>query len=130
MRNILFGLMICLFPLYSAAQEHAEYNHYVIYPSLINPGAITKENLHSVFVNYRTHWSGFDNNQNLITLQYEGCLLYTSDAADERSSVDLGGRRIIKKKKKIIQKTNKKKNKKHKKNKKNKNRTKRNKGDK
>ena len=29
------------------------------------------------------------------------CLLYTSDAADERSSVDLGGRRIIKKKKSI-----------------------------
>ena len=29
----------------------------------------------------------------------ETCLLYTSDAADERSSVDLGGRRIIKKKK-------------------------------
>ena len=28
----------------------------------------------------------------------EPCLLYTSDAADERSSVDLGGRRIIKKK--------------------------------
>ena len=28
------------------------------------------------------------------------CLLYTSDAADERSSVDLGGRSIIKKKKK------------------------------
>ena len=26
------------------------------------------------------------------------CVLYTSDAADERSSVDLGGRRIIKKK--------------------------------
>ena len=29
----------------------------------------------------------------------KACLLYTSDAADERSSVDLGGRRIIKKKK-------------------------------
>ena len=29
----------------------------------------------------------------------DACLLYTSDAADERSSVDLGGRRIIKKKK-------------------------------
>src|SRR5678816_2972552 len=27
---------------------------------------------------------------------YPICLLYTSDAADERSSVDLGGRRIIK----------------------------------
>src|SRR5674536_298673 len=26
-----------------------------------------------------------------------GCLLYTSDAADEEDSVDLGGRRIIKK---------------------------------
>ena len=32
--------------------------------------------------------------------QYFHCLLYTSDAADERSSVDLGGRRIIKKKQK------------------------------
>ena len=31
------------------------------------------------------------------------CLLYTSDAADERSSVDLGGRRIIKKKNTRIQ---------------------------
>ena len=32
-------------------------------------------------------------------IRINGCLLYTSDAADERSSVDLGGRRIIKKKK-------------------------------
>ena len=32
-------------------------------------------------------------------VEVEACLLYTSDAADERSSVDLGGRRIIKKKK-------------------------------
>ena len=30
--------------------------------------------------------------------EMKSCLLYTSDAADERSSVDLGGRRIIKKK--------------------------------
>ena len=30
--------------------------------------------------------------------EFNVCLLYTSDAADERSSVDLGGRRIIKKK--------------------------------
>eukprot|EP00656_Telonema_subtile_P030615 TRINITY_DN33596_c0_g1_i3.p1 TRINITY_DN33596_c0_g1~~TRINITY_DN33596_c0_g1_i3.p1 ORF type:complete len:110 (-),score=17.22 TRINITY_DN33596_c0_g1_i3:1-330(-) len=29
------------------------------------------------------------------------CLLYTSDAADEEDSVDLGGRRLIKKKKKM-----------------------------
>ena len=34
-----------------------------------------------------------------VTLTANACLLYTSDAADERSSVDLGGRRIIKKKK-------------------------------
>ena len=32
-----------------------------------------------------------------------GCLLYTSDAADERSSVGLGGRRIIKKKNKYLE---------------------------
>ena len=36
-----------------------------------------------------------------IDAQQKVCLLYTSDAADERSSVDLGGRRIIKKKKSI-----------------------------
>ena len=33
-------------------------------------------------------------------IRVDTCLLYTSDAADERSSVDLGGRRIIKQKKK------------------------------
>ena len=36
-----------------------------------------------------------------ISLAFCTCLLYTSDAADERSSVDLGGRRIIKKKNKV-----------------------------
>ena len=36
---------------------------------------------------------------NSLSKVYNICLLYTSDAADERSSVDLGGRRIIKKKK-------------------------------
>ena len=33
-----------------------------------------------------------------VDARAKDCLLYTSDAADERSSVDLGGRRIIKKK--------------------------------
>ena len=37
------------------------------------------------------------------TPDMQTCLLYTSDAADERSSVDLGGRRIIKKKNKTTQ---------------------------
>eukprot|EP00657_Telonema_sp_P-1_P000836 TRINITY_DN1165_c0_g1_i1.p1 TRINITY_DN1165_c0_g1~~TRINITY_DN1165_c0_g1_i1.p1 ORF type:complete len:166 (-),score=10.71 TRINITY_DN1165_c0_g1_i1:29-526(-) len=32
------------------------------------------------------------------TAEYENCLLYTSDAADDLLCVDLGGRRIIKKK--------------------------------
>ena len=34
----------------------------------------------------------------IVKVLFISCLLYTSDAADERSSVDLGGRRIIKKK--------------------------------
>ena len=41
-------------------------------------------------------------NQNSTFVErFKSCLLYTSDAADERSSVDLGGRRIIKKKKQV-----------------------------
>src|SRR5678816_4926981 len=44
---------------------------------------------------YRNH----DSNQFVgVPVELKACLLYTSDAADERSSVDLGGRRIIKKK--------------------------------
>ena len=42
---------------------------------------------------------GFAYSQIDIGCSYS-CLLYTSDAADERSSVDLGGRRIIKNKQK------------------------------
>ena len=34
----------------------------------------------------------------LVEARVTDCLLYTSDAADERPRVDLGGRRIIKKK--------------------------------
>eukprot|EP00831_Metopus_contortus_P003543 TRINITY_DN11310_c0_g1_i1.p1 TRINITY_DN11310_c0_g1~~TRINITY_DN11310_c0_g1_i1.p1 ORF type:complete len:330 (-),score=47.93 TRINITY_DN11310_c0_g1_i1:71-1060(-) len=37
------------------------------------------------------------------TKEVTSCLLYTSDAADDTPCVDLGGRRIIKKKKKITQ---------------------------
>src|SRR5664280_3220183 len=33
----------------------------------------------------------------VLKAQINNCLLYTSDAADEEDSVDLGGRRIIKK---------------------------------
>ena len=43
---------------------------------------------------------------------YVACLLYTSDAADEEDSVDLGGRRSIKKKKRIRRKERKEKKKK------------------
>jgi len=36
-----------------------------------------------------------------IVQEVNACLLYTSDAADDLLCVDLGGRRIIKKKKKM-----------------------------
>ena len=36
---------------------------------------------------------------NIPPVPLRPCLLYTSDAADEEDSVDLGGRRIIKQKK-------------------------------
>src|SRR5678810_392829 len=49
--------------------------------------ACIKENVY-VIIDWHDH-----------NIHQKDCLLYTSDAADERSSVDLGGRRIIKKKK-------------------------------
>ena len=42
--------------------------------------------------------AGRGRDRELVEGHGDRCLLYTSDAADERSSVDLGGRRIIKKK--------------------------------
>ena len=50
-----------------------------------------------------SYWSEGSGSERTLTsmpkaAKPNSCLLYTSDAADERSSVDLGGRRIIKKK--------------------------------
>ena len=50
-------------------------------------------------IDERTATRDVDLRIDLPLAECSACLLYTSDAADERSSVDLGGRRIIKKKK-------------------------------
>src|SRR5678809_573903 len=42
----------------------------------------------------RRGWSGLEHYVGIPSTVGGACLLYTSDAADERSSVDLGGRRI------------------------------------
>ena len=58
-----------------------------------------------VFAN-RRRWNGetpSESPSTSVTVLPWVCLLYTSDAADERSSVDLGGRRIIKKKKRTYE---------------------------
>ena len=53
--------------------------------------------------NYRIARNSFDQTQqnssdNVLKSQVAPCLLYTSDAADDLPCVDLGGRRVIKKK--------------------------------
>ena len=55
-------------------------------------------------------WTAPGFETDLDSPEFQGCLLYTSDAADERSSVDLGGRRIINKKKNIKKTKKKRKN--------------------
>src|SRR5664279_428662 len=61
----------------------------------------------SIYANYKKNKSVWVNSLDMgygllkqgSTGYRKTCLLYTSDAADEEDSVDLGGRRIIKKKK-------------------------------
>ena len=53
----------------------------------------------AALVDARQHEIRQGRQQDVARAHDHACLLYTSDAADERSSVDLGGRRIIKKKK-------------------------------
>src|SRR5664280_1200792 len=61
------------------------------------PAASAVRNIAPRLPGFSTPWQMRANGAN-PTLR--SCLLYTSDAADEEDSVDLGGRRIIKKKNK------------------------------
>eukprot|EP00831_Metopus_contortus_P079370 TRINITY_DN7883_c0_g1_i3.p1 TRINITY_DN7883_c0_g1~~TRINITY_DN7883_c0_g1_i3.p1 ORF type:complete len:145 (-),score=12.85 TRINITY_DN7883_c0_g1_i3:38-472(-) len=63
---------------------------WVLFRSSINEGLITVGSLVSALISIRSI---------LRHQQPIFCLLYTSDAADDTPCVDLGGRRIIKKKK-------------------------------
>ena len=64
-----------------------------------NPQDIADVNLEVVHVLSGPIWvNGAQPGDILVVDILEACLLYTSDAADELRSVDLGGRRIIKKK--------------------------------
>src|SRR5678809_728655 len=79
--------------------------------SIIRGWHVNERNFNDVGYHYFIKWNGtiqtgraldivgahcYGHNKDSI-----GCLLYTSDAADERSSVDLGGRRILKKKTRV-----------------------------
>ena len=76
-------------------RDRYKYNHNI--PKSINsePIKVKKKNKKDacIFLFLEPHINIIKN------IGIKTCLLYTSDAADERSSVDLGGRRIIKKKK-------------------------------
>ena len=68
-------------------------------------GDVYKRQIHKLPVQYQVfqwhlvHGKKFRLREKWTVAYQHPCLLYTSDAADERSSVDLGGRRIINKKK-------------------------------
>ena len=63
-------------------------------------GAIKQDGLPWKHVSDLAFWNNAVAQQYGVSSIPYTCLFYTSDAADERSSVDLGGRRILKKKKK------------------------------
>ena len=67
---------------------------------IIAPDRTWHPHAYEVKRQYQNIWTALlDPAQGRVEVYNENCLLYTSDAADERSSVDLGGRRTIKKKK-------------------------------
>src|SRR5665648_180954 len=63
--------------------------------SIISVGPKTREKVKEY--GYSSKMPGAFNARSIATDLKDCCLLYTSDAADEEDSVDLGGRRIIKK---------------------------------
>ena len=69
------------------------------------PGIYLMENYQSLIANQNLGRAMFNSFRNAIVITVIACLLYTSDAADEKRGVDLGGSRISKKKKKKNVKT-------------------------
>ena len=61
MKKVLFIFLLgMLCARVSVAQEEAIYNHYILNPFLINPGAAgSDESANRVFFNYRSQWAGF-----------------------------------------------------------------------
>src|SRR5674536_349318 len=68
------------------------------YATIHNSMVCYSKALHSYFLGFGNKLFNFTRAIQK-TILCMNCLLYTSDAADEEDSVDLGGRRIIKKKK-------------------------------
>ena len=60
--------------------------------------AVASNNWCQLYQRGQLGWVNTDQLPDPRPYRFYNCLLYTSDAADERSSVDLGGRRFIKKK--------------------------------
>ena len=65
---------------------------------MLRIGLIAHDGKKPEMVSFVVAHKHFLQNAKIYATGTTGCLLYTSDAADERSSVDLGGRRIIKQK--------------------------------
>src|SRR5678815_3920214 len=78
--------------------HHARILHFIIHNNPPVYGIIIHHARYPVWPYVRVRAGGTVVMLFLDSRSILGCLLYTSDAADERSSADLGGRRIIKKK--------------------------------
>ena len=63
---------------------------------IIDESSMINEDLYNIIVDETK------NTQTKVLFMGDPCLLYTSDTADDLLRVDLGGRRIIKTKKKVI----------------------------
>nr|WP_237028244.1 hypothetical protein [Pectobacterium carotovorum] len=79
------------------------YNEFQIYYNKLNTTELDCNKMLAI-ISYKNifprDFSDLQINQGIVFTIFNGCLLYTSDAADDKARVDVGGRRIIKKKKK------------------------------
>jgi type IX secretion system PorP/SprF family membrane protein len=72
MKKLVFTLILAAVALRAFSQEQATYNHYPIFPILINPGYTGFENQHQFLGNYRNMWTGFPGAPQNFTAMYHG----------------------------------------------------------
>ena len=72
MKKILLGLVLSFVGVVAYAQDEAIFSHYLLNPTLINPGATGLSGERQIFMHLKNQWTGFPGAPRTYGLNYNG----------------------------------------------------------